>query len=60
MQAGIFQLIVSAYNDAAEQITARSREGQQRMTEVAEVLRTVAGTYDEEERNGEHAFRNLY
>jgi hypothetical protein len=41
-------------------VTARCREGAQRMTEIASTLRHVANTYEDEERRNEHTFRNLY
>ncbi|MFF5180443.1 hypothetical protein ACFY2Q_20650 [Micromonospora sp. NPDC000316] len=60
LEAGLFQLIVTPYDEAADQITARCREGQQRMTEIATTLRKVADTYDAEEANNAHQLNNLY
>jgi hypothetical protein len=60
LEAGLFQLVVSAYDAAADQVTARCREGQQRMAEIATTLRHVADTYDAEERDNVHRFTNLY
>ncbi|NJC67934.1 hypothetical protein HC028_26010 [Planosporangium flavigriseum] len=60
MEAGIFQLVASAYDNAVDQLTVRCREGQQRMTDVAATLRQVADTYDDEESKNLHRFRDLY
>jgi hypothetical protein len=60
LEAGIFQLMVSAYDDTADQITARCREGHQRMTEIAATLRQVADTYDAEEAKNVHRFSDIY
>jgi len=60
IEAGIFQLIVGPYDAAADQVTTRCKEGQQRMTEVGITLRQVADTYDAEEARNEHKLRNLY
>lgn len=60
LEAGIFQIIVSAYGSVVDQVTARSREGQQRMTDIANTLRQVANTYDEEEEENLHHLKNLY
>jgi len=42
LEAGIFQLIVSPYNSVVHQVTARCREGQQAMSDIAETLVLVA------------------
>ncbi len=60
LEAGIFELIVSAYGAVVDQVSARCAEGHQRTVEVAATLRQVADTYDDEERRNEHAFRQLY
>jgi hypothetical protein len=49
-----------SYDDTADQITARCREGHQRMTEVASTLRQVADTYEAEEAKNVHRFTNIY
>ena len=59
-EAGVFQVIVSAYESVVEQVQHRCDEGQQRMAEIANTLRQVANTYDAEDRSREHAIRNLY
>ncbi len=60
LEAGIFQLMVSAYDEVVDMVTSRCREGSQRMSEIASTLRQVANTYEDEERHNEHAFRSLY
>ena len=59
-EAGIFQLMVSAYDEVVDMVAGRCREGSQRMAEIASTLRHVADTYEDEERHNEHKFRNLY
>ncbi|SDY98525.1 hypothetical protein SAMN05444365_104438 [Micromonospora pattaloongensis] len=60
LEAGIFQLLVSPYDEVADQITARCREGQQRMADIAATLRQVADTYDAEDASNAHKLQNLY
>lgn len=60
VEAGLFQLIVSPYNEIVEHVKQRCREGEAAMTEVAATLRKVADTYDEEDRNNAHKIANLY
>lgn len=60
IEAGIFQIIVSTHQELVDHLVARSREASAEMGQVAVTLRSVADTYDDEERRGEHALRNLY
>ncbi|MBQ0990704.1 hypothetical protein KBX08_11445 [Micromonospora sp. H61] len=60
VEAGLFQLIVSPYNEIVQHVSQRCQEGQAAMTEVATTLRKVADTYDEEDRSNDHKLRNLY
>jgi uncharacterized protein YukE len=60
LQAGIFQLIVTSYEPAVDQIVARSTEGEHQMTEVGKTLRDVANAYDADEAANEHRLRNIY
>ncbi|WP_245854381.1 hypothetical protein [Micromonospora wenchangensis] len=60
VEAGLFQLIVSPYNDVVRQVSQRCSEGRTATTEVGQTLRKVADTYDEEDRNNAHKIRNLY
>ncbi|TDC43821.1 hypothetical protein [Micromonospora sp. KC213] len=59
-EAGLFQIIVSPYNEVVNAVTDRCREGQAAMAEVAQTLRVVAGTYEEEDLNNAHTLRDLY
>ncbi|MGH3815829.1 MAG: hypothetical protein ACRDUV_25830 [Pseudonocardiaceae bacterium] len=60
IEAGIFQIIFNAYTSVVDQVTARSGEGCQRMTEIANTLHQVADTYDDEEAANLHLVKNLY
>jgi hypothetical protein len=60
LEAGIFQVLVSVNDDLVNHVTARCGEGKAQMTSIASTLRSVADTYDAEERSNEHSFRNLY
>lgn len=60
LEAGIFQLVVSPYEAVVDQVTARCREGEQRMREIASTLVHVAQTYEDEDQRSEHRFRGLY
>ncbi|WP_306215853.1 hypothetical protein [Actinoplanes sp. RD1] len=60
LEAGLFQLIVAPYNDLVAAVTARAAEGSAAMTQIGQTLRTVADTYDAEDKAGEHRIRNVY
>jgi len=60
MESGIFQLIVTPYDQAIAQIADRCREGTERMKDIAGTLRKVADTYDDEEARNVHRFEKLY
>lgn len=60
LEAGLFQLMVGPYNDVIHAVTARCREGAVAMTEIAGTLRSVADTYDAEDKAAEHRTRNVY
>ena len=60
LEAGLFQLMVGPYNDVVHTVAARCQEGAAAMTEIAGTLRSVAGTYDAEDKASEHRIRNLY
>lgn len=60
LEAGIFQLVVAAYSQVVDQVSGRSREGQQRMTEVGSALTKAAITYEQEEQENLHRLKNLY
>jgi mitochondrial fission protein ELM1 len=60
LEAGLFQLMVSPYNDVVHAVADRSKEGATAMAEIAGTLRSVADTYDAEDRAAEHRIRNIY
>lgn len=60
LEAGIFQVLVSVNDDLVNHVSTRCGEGNTQMTSIASTLRSVADTYDAEERSNEHSFRNLY
>ncbi|MFI0739991.1 hypothetical protein ACH4PU_18175 [Streptomyces sp. NPDC021100] len=49
LEAGLFQVLVSAYMDAVDQISSRTSEGRDRMKEVADALAANARAYDDHE-----------
>ena len=60
LEAGIFQILVSVNDDLVNHVSTRCGEGQTQMSAIASTLRSVADTYDTEERSNEHSFRDLY
>lgn len=60
IEAGIFQLLVSAYDTVTDVVRDRTAEGAQEMAVIATTLNQVANTYDAEDAAGEHRLRNLY
>lgn len=60
LQAGVFQVIVTAHTDLAAAIAARCGEASIEMARIAATLEEVADTYDDEERRHVHALRHLY
>lgn len=60
VEAGLFQLVVSPYNEVVHAVQARCLEGQTAMTEMAATLRAVAETYEQEDDNNAHRIHNLY
>ena len=59
LEAGIFQVVVGAYNAVDTAVTDRCTEGAKQMTDIGTTLRQVAATYDEEEKNNTHRLLNL-
>ncbi|MBT2385236.1 hypothetical protein [Streptomyces sp. ISL-11] len=49
LEAGLFQVIYSAYESAINQVSARCGEGEKRMAEVADALVKNAKAYDNHE-----------
>jgi uncharacterized protein YukE len=60
LEAGIFQVVVGAYDTLVDQVSARCQEGHDRMHDIAATLRPIADTYDTEDAKGEHRLMNLY
>jgi uncharacterized protein YukE len=60
VEAGLFQLIVSPYNDVVNAVQSRCQEGQTAMTEIARTLRSAADTYEREDQSNAHEIHNLY
>jgi hypothetical protein len=60
LEAGLFQMMVSPYNELIAVVAARCAEGATAMTEVGATLRSVADTYDAEDQAAEHRIRNIY
>ncbi|MEV0902379.1 hypothetical protein [Actinoplanes sp. NPDC049802] len=60
LEAGLFQLMVGPYNDVIHGVAARCAEGATAMTEMAATLRSVADTYDAEDRAGAHRIKKIY
>ncbi|MER7584499.1 hypothetical protein [Kitasatospora sp. NPDC097691] len=49
-QAGVFQLIVSAYAEVLTAVHDRAQEGEQNLKAVGDALRKVADNYDHHEQ----------
>lgn len=60
VEAGLFQIVFDAYMQMIDQVTARAGEGRTQMNAVADTLRTVAGTYEQEEAAQVHKMKNIY
>ena len=55
-EAGIFQLLVSPYNELINQIDARCREGHSAMAEIVSCLQKAAHAYENNEQDTEQLF----
>lgn len=60
IEAGLFQVIFTAYHDAINHISQRSREGQQCMGDIADALRENAKIYDRGEDEVTHSVTGAY
>jgi uncharacterized protein YukE len=60
LEAGMFQVVVSAYDGMVEQVALRCQEGHDRMRDIGTTLRQVADTYQSEDESGAHRIKNLY
>jgi hypothetical protein len=60
LEAGLFQMMVGPYNDVIHGVAARCAEGATAMRQIASTLRSVADTYEAEDKAAEHRIRNVY
>ncbi|MEU4564888.1 type VII secretion target [Actinoplanes sp. NPDC023936] len=60
VEAGLFQIMVSPYNEVVRAVTSRCAEGAAAMTEMASTLRQVADVYEAEDQANAHRIRNVY
>ncbi len=60
LQAGIFQVFVSAYHDAVTEILARATEGSVSTSSVANTLTDVANQYQRGEADNASRFTDLH
>jgi len=60
LEAGLFFTITSANDKLVEDLSGRAGEAAQRFTEVANVLRFCADTYEAEDAAGKHRIDNVW
>ncbi|WP_393058781.1 hypothetical protein [Streptomyces sp. LN549] len=60
LEAGLFFLVASNYNEAIDHISARCSEGQSRMSEVADALIKNANAYDNHEAETTKSVEDAY
>jgi uncharacterized protein YukE len=60
LEAGIFQIFVSAYQEAVNQVAGRAGEGKTALAAVATTLTTVANAYQQDEADNTHRFKDLH
>ncbi|MEU2250120.1 hypothetical protein [Streptomyces sp. NPDC019224] len=60
LQAGVFQLLVSAYGAVVDQVSERSAEGEVQMAAVATALYKNAKAYDDHEVDTKHHVDHAY
>ncbi|MBB2945346.1 hypothetical protein FB565_005079 [Actinoplanes lutulentus] len=60
VEAGLFQMMVSPYNEVVRAVAARCVEGAAAMTDMAGTLRKVADVYETEDQAGAHRIKNVY
>lgn len=60
LQAGIFQVFVSAYRSATDQVAGRSTEGVTALATVADTISKVADEYQDDEAANTHGFTDLH
>ncbi|CAM5680091.1 hypothetical protein ACFV27_43240 [Streptomyces antimycoticus] len=60
IEAGLFQVLYSAYMDAIDQLSARTAEGKTRTKEVADALLKNAKAYDNHEVDTKKSVEDAY
>ncbi|MEU3222059.1 hypothetical protein ABZ695_02730 [Streptomyces sp. NPDC006976] len=60
LEAGLFQMIVSSYSEAIDQISTRCLEGQVCMADVADALIKNANAYDNQEVDTTKSVEDAY
>lgn len=60
LEAGVFQVVFSAYEDAVSQISDRCAEGRDRMDEIASALIKSANAYDNREADTTKSIEGTY
>lgn len=60
LEAGLFFTITSANDKLVTDLSSRAGEASQRFTEVANVLRVCADTYEAEDAAGKHRIDNVW
>ncbi|GGN80394.1 hypothetical protein GCM10010112_55910 [Actinoplanes lobatus] len=60
VEAGLFQIMVSPYNDVVRAVAARCMEGRAAMTDMADTLRRAADIYESEDQAGAHRIKDVY
>lgn len=59
LQAGIFQIMVTAYNDAVDVVQSRCSEGTTNLADIATALRANADAYENQELEVTDSFSSL-
>lgn len=60
IEAGVFQVVLSAYDEAINQISDRCTEGRDRMEEIASALIKNANAYDNREVDTTQSIEGTY
>jgi predicted MarR family transcription regulator len=60
IEAGLFATITNANDKLVTDLSGRAGEASQRFTEVANVLRVCADTYEAEDAAGKHRIDNVW
>lgn len=59
-EAGVFQVLFSAYEDAVTEISEKCEEGRERMDEIASALIKSANAYDNHEAETTQSIEGTY